>query len=178
VRAAYEKYLGRLCKTHKQAAVIMRIETELAKVSMTKEDLRDVDKVYHKLPLAKLAKLTPRIDWREYFKILGASPREVIVMQPGSSRRLSTYLKRIQSPSGRYICARTLSGSMASYLTPSLERESFAFYGTVMSGTKHMKPLWRRVLSVVGGHLGEPLGRIYIKRTLRAGGKKENSSRR
>ncbi|MCX6790109.1 MAG: M13 family metallopeptidase N-terminal domain-containing protein, partial [Candidatus Kaiserbacteria bacterium] len=88
VRKAYEIHLIRIGElvgnkdAKQRAAVILEIETALAKASMKKEDLRDVDKTYHKKTIVQLKKLTPRIDWKEYFEILGTSPKEVVVMQP------------------------------------------------------------------------------------------------
>lgn len=88
VRKAYEIHLTRLGElagskeAKKRAATMIELETALAKASMKKEDLRDVDKTYHKKTFAQLQKLTPRIDWKEYFEIIGTNPKEVVVMQP------------------------------------------------------------------------------------------------
>lgn len=178
VRDAYEKHLTRLLtlagrrkESRQDAAVVLEIETSLAKISMKKEDLRDVDKTYFKKSLAQLTKLAPEIPWKEYFKILGAEPKEVIVMQPkfftGAERLLRTY------PIESWITyLRThLIGDFASFLTPELEKENFAFYGTVLTGTKHMKPFWRRVLRVVNGGLSELFGELYVREYFSSGAK-------
>ena len=172
VREAYVRHLEVVFGLMKQkpttakknAQIVMGIESALAKVSMTKEDLRDVDKVYHKVSFAGLKSLTPEIDWSAYFKILHAgTPRELIVMQPeflkAAGKMLSNYsLREWQT----YLELHLISG-MSPYLIPALEAESFNFYGKVMSGAKEMRPLWRRVLNVTNGHLGEAFGRIYVK---------------
>ena len=52
----------------------------------------------------------------------------------------------------------------ASFLSEKFVQTNFNFYGKVLSGTKEMKPLWRRTLGVVNGSLGEELGKIYVKK--------------
>lgn len=180
VRNAYRMHLVRLgelagrAKTAKQdAEVVHSIETALAKVSMKKEDLRDVDKTYHKKSLAQLTKLAPRIDWREYFKILGTKPRDVVVTQPTFFTAVEKMLFSFPIDEWKtYLSIHTV-GDSAPFLTPELAREAFAFYGTVLTGTKHMKPLWRRILNVVNSSLGELLGELYVKTYFGSGAKKK-----
>lgn len=170
VRAAYEKHLVRLLslagrggKASQEAAVVLEIETALAKVSMKKEDVRDVDKTYHKKSLSRLEALTPGIDWKEYFRILGAKPKSVVVMQPEFFAAVARLLKTHPIESWRTYLFTSVVASFASFLTPETEKEMFRFYGTTLTGTKHMKPLWRRILRVVNGGLGELMGALYVK---------------
>ena len=180
VRSAYEKHLTRLLtlagrrkEARQEASVVLEIETALAKISMKKEDLRDVDKTYHKKSMAQLKKLAKRIDWEEYFGILGAAPKEVVVMQPefftGAERLLATY----PVESWKTYLRTHLIGDFASFLTPELEKENFAFYGTALTGTKQMKPLWRRILRVVNGGLSELMGELYVQEYFPAEAKKK-----
>lgn len=170
VRDAYKKHVVRLLmlagrgkSAERDMKTVLQIETTLAKVSMKKEDLRDVDKVYHKMSLPQLQKLSLHINWKEYFKILGTNPKEIIVMQPkfftAADRMLNAYpIEKWQT----YFFTHVIS-DFASFLTPEFEKENFAFYGTALTGTKHMKPLWRRILRVVNGGLSELLGELYVQ---------------
>jgi putative endopeptidase len=170
VRSAYEKHLIRLGELSgrgkaapQDAAVVLDIETALAKVSMKKEDLRDVDKTYHKKSLSELQKTVPRIDWRGYFKILGTEPKEIVVMQPKFFAAAEHLLHTFPTESWRTYLRTHLLSDFASFLTPGLEKENFAFYGTVLTGTKVMKPLWRRILRVVNGGVSELFGELYVR---------------
>src|SRR4029450_2653552 len=49
--------------TQGKAATVMRIETTLAKASLTQVDKRDPYKIYHHETLASLRKMTPAFDW-------------------------------------------------------------------------------------------------------------------
>ena len=170
VRTAYEKHLsnllklaGRGGKASQDVVVVLEIETALAKISMTKEDLRDVDKTYHKKSFSQLKDLTPSIEWRNYFKILGANPQNLIVAQPDFFKSVNDLINTFPIESWRTYLFTHLINSFASHLTPELEKQSFSFYGTTLTGTKNMKPLNRRILRTVNGCLGELLGELYVK---------------
>jgi len=170
VRNAYRKHLirllelaGRRVEAKQDAEVVLEIETALAKASMKKEDLRDVDKTYHKKSLVQLEKLAPNIPWKEYFKLLGAKPKEVIVMQPAFFTAAARMLKTFPTTSWQTYLRTHVIGDFASFLTPELEKENFAFYSTTLTGTKHMQPLWRRILRVTNASLDELLGELYVQ---------------
>ncbi len=180
VRNAYEKYLigirtlsGGTKTAKRDAATVLKIETALAKASMRKEDLRDVDKTYHKKSLSQLATLAPRIDWKEYFKILGAQPKNVIVMQPDFFVAVEKMFFSFPIDEWKVYLATHLIGDMAACLTPALEKHSFAFYGTALTGTKDLKPLWRRVLRVVNSALSEAFGALYVREYFPAAAKRK-----
>lgn len=172
VRTAYEKHLEAIfllagkSKIEARSAreTVMKLETEIAKVSMPKEDLRDVDKTYHKMKLAALKRLTPTIDWNAFLKIIGAtSVQEVIVMQPKFLEAIDQLLTSVSIDDWKTYLTWHLVGGSASVLTDKFEKQNFAFYGTTLSGTKVMKPAWRRALGTVNGTIGEILGRLYVQ---------------
>ncbi len=182
VRTAYEKHLvrllelaGRKKEARQEAAVVLEIETALAKVSMKKEDLRDVDKTYHRKSLKQLETLTPNIHWKEYFTLLGAKPKQIVVMQPVFFTAVERLLATYPIESWKTYLRTHLISNFASFLTPEIERENFAFYATVLTGTKQMKPLWRRILRVVNGGLSELLGELYVEEYFPAGAKQKVS---
>ncbi|MFA6519407.1 MAG: M13 family metallopeptidase [Candidatus Paceibacterota bacterium] len=172
VRTAYQKHLEAISalmnksgtEAKKDRETIMRIETAIAKISMTKEDLRDVDKTYHKMRVSALHKLAPNVDWDAYFNIVGAKKiHEVIVMQPKFLKSMNSMLSSVSIGDWKTYLSWHLVGGSASYLSSKFEKQNFAFYGTALSGVKVMKPAWRRALSAVNGNLGEVLGKLYVK---------------
>ena len=54
-----------------EAQTVMRIETALAKGSMTRVDMRDPQKLYHKMTAAELQTLAPSFQWGTYFTKAG-----------------------------------------------------------------------------------------------------------
>jgi len=172
VRTEYPLHITRLltlagyAKADAQAAAetIMRIETRLARASMTREDARDSLKTYHKHNLSKLKKLAPEFDWHLYFKTLRADVKDVVVMQPEFLKEVDAMIQEIPIEDWKTYFDFHAINDNAGYLSERFVKQNFAFYGTVLSGTKVMKPLWRRILGVVNAALGEPLGRVYVGR--------------
>lgn len=173
VRNAYRTHvigLFRLMgKSTKEAAAacdtLLRIETALAQASMKKEESRDADKTYHKMTLPALKKTAPGIEWNQYLTRIDAKhARDVIVMQPEFMKAVSHLLDSVSIADWKTYLAWHLVNDFSSLLSARFVRHSFTFYGTVLSGTKTMKPLWRRTLGVVNGQVGELLGRIYVKK--------------
>ena len=73
-----------------EAKTVMEIETRLAKVSMPRVDLRDPDKIYHKMPVSQFQELAPNVNWEGYFKEIGAPPMSQInVFQPDFMKEVS-----------------------------------------------------------------------------------------
>ena len=142
---------------------VLRIETELAKVSMSKEDRRDADKTYHKKNIAALTKLAP-YNWDMYFKEMGArNPKNVIVMQPDFYTAVSKLLKSASLEDLKTYIAFHIVNDYAGYLSSKIVTHQFSFYGEVLQGLKEMKPLWRRTLNAVNGSLGEQIGKLYVQ---------------
>jgi putative endopeptidase len=173
VRAAYVPHVARMLalagykpsEAKRRAATVMHIETKLAEVSMDKVDRRDAEKTYTKMTVKQLSALAPGIDWGRYLKKSGvAAAPALIVMMPGFFQGISRLLEDVPIEDWKAYLEWQVVGGLASALSERFERENFAFYGAVLRGTKHMKPLWRRALSVVEGSLGELLGREYVKR--------------
>jgi putative endopeptidase len=54
-----------------EAQAIMRIETALAKASLTRVEQRDPYKLFHKMDRAQLQALTPALNWTRYLKASG-----------------------------------------------------------------------------------------------------------
>ena len=54
--------------------------------------------------------------------------------------------------------------SAANYLSDDFVNAHFEFYGKTMSGSKELRPRWRRSIDAVDGALGEAVGQLYVER--------------
>ena len=153
---------------------IMELETELAKASMTRVELRDVEKMYNKMSLAELSVLSPRIDWQRYFASAKIPvPEYAIVGQPKFFAEVDRLFESLSLDEIKiYLRWHALRG-MAGFLTEKLEQQRFDFYGRTFSGLKEMRPLWRRVLGVTNALLDEILGKIYVQKHFSEDAKKK-----
>jgi putative endopeptidase len=182
VRKAYVPHVERMLglagyprgEAGRRAGVIMSVETKLAELWMDKVDRRDAEKTYTKMTLKQLSALAPNVDWARYLKKSGiAAAPAFIVMMPGFFQGASNLLEEVPLDDWKVYLEWQVIGGLAGALSERFERASFAFYGTVLRGTRHMKPRWRRSLSVVEGSLGELLGREYVKRYFGAEAKRK-----
>lgn len=172
VREAYNRYIETMLslwgidkpRVAVAKSIILSIETRLAKASMSKEDIRDPQKTYNKLSISAFSKKTPSINWKSYLARSGAKGvKEVVVGQPEFFVEVERMLREVPLEEWKVYLEWQLINGGASALSEKFVKAQFAFYGTVLSGTKVMKPLWRRGLSSVNGVVGEALGKMYIQ---------------
>ena len=82
-----------------EAATVLRIETELAKGQMTRVDRRDPKKLYHKMTVAELNKLSPLFSWKVYLDKSGlASVSSLNVVTPDYVRVMNATLDKESLP--------------------------------------------------------------------------------
>lgn len=143
---------------------VFRIEKRLAEASMTRTERRDIDKTYNKMTLDEVKGMTPNIDWALYLEALGAGGVDnMIVSQPDFYKALNTMLKDVSVDDWKVYLKWHLINGSAPYLSSKFENQDFHFYRTVLSGTKEMKPRWKRALNNLSGSLGEPLGKLFVE---------------
>jgi putative endopeptidase len=145
--------------------IFIDLETRLAKVSMTRVELRDIEKQYNKMTTTEFSTLLPHINWAIYFEATQIPiPEYLIVCQPEFMKEVDAILNTVPLEDIKaYVRWHILSGA-ASFLGEEFERHSFDFYGRTFGGATEMKPQWRRVLSVVNNMLDEAVGQLYVKK--------------
>ncbi|GAB3723171.1 hypothetical protein GCM10028861_24740 [Flavobacterium koreense] len=158
----------------KNAASIMKLETDLAKASRKLEALRDPIKNYNKMSIAQLNGITPNIDWNVTLKDFGIAKADtVIVGQPEFYKALNGMLKSYAIEDWKTYLKWDLVNTYASYLNKEIEDQNFKFYSTVMSGVKVQKPRWKRIVEQTDGSLGELIGQVYVDEYLPKGTKEK-----
>src|SRR6185312_7827823 len=102
IRAKYVEHVARTlallgegaAEARADAEVVMRIETALAKASLTRVEERDPYKLFHKVDRVGLAHLAPAFDWDAYLKGLGIAKVESFnVTQPAFFEELERTLE-------------------------------------------------------------------------------------
>jgi putative endopeptidase len=151
-------------RTH--AAAAMRIETALARASLTRVERRDPYKLFHKVDRAGLARLTPAFDWATYLAELGLSElRTFNVTEPAFYSALNRlWLETPLADLKAYL--RWHAASAASpYLSSAFVSEQFGFYRRTLRGVPQLEPRWKRCVKLVDAKLGEALGKEFVERT-------------
>ncbi|MFH7014902.1 M13 family metallopeptidase [Flavobacterium sp. FlaQc-47] len=171
IRAAYSGYLNKMMRfmgeeeavAVKNAATVMKLETDLAKSSRKLEMLRDPVKNYNKLSVAQFNAITPDIDWKNVLPVLGAAKADsVIVGQPEFFKALNTTLKKYTVEDWKMYLKSNLVNSYAPYLSSDIEKENFKFYATTLNGVATQNPRWKRVVEQTDTSLGELVGQVYV----------------
>jgi predicted metalloendopeptidase len=171
IRKNYRTYLSALVAGSPMASgggpprvdEIMDLETKLARASMTRVELRDIEKQYHKFSLADLAALTPVIDWASYFDGAGmTAPAEVIVCQPDFLKIVNTFFSDLPMDLQKAYLRWHVVNDLARGLDEPREQMHFDFYGRTFSGAKQMKELSRRVAAATSVLLEDAVAELYV----------------
>ena len=182
IREAYKKHLVRMFRlfgfNEKKATAkmqnIMKIETELAKVSKSMSELRDPEANYTKMTLADF---NARYPHSHLVELMGASGlksehmKEVVVGQPEFMDGADRLIASLTPEEYRDYLEWDQINSFANYLSDEIAAAQFDFFGKTMSGRKEMHPLWKRATSQVERQMGEALGKIYVAKYFPASSK-------
>jgi endothelin-converting enzyme/putative endopeptidase len=151
------------------ADATLRIETALAKASLTRVERRDPHKTYHMLTVEELSKLAPSIDWPLYFKVQGASGVvKLNVSQPEFIKAVETELTTEDVAALRGYLRFHLLTAMSPYLAHPFEQANFDFFSKTLRGVPAMPPRWKTCTRAVDRSLGEALGQEFVRRTFSA----------
>jgi endothelin-converting enzyme/putative endopeptidase len=179
IRAAYESHVARtlelLGEDPKQAAAdaktVMKVETQLAGASMTNVELRDPQKVYHRLDLEGLKKIAPDVSWDSYLAKVGfPSITAINVAQPDFVKELDAMTKSVKTSDWRTYLRWHLGGAMSPWLSRKFVDEWFLFR-QVLTGTKVLQPRWKRCVRFADEMMGEALAQPFVKEHLGEDGK-------
>ncbi len=159
------KLLGQNAEQAKSAMeVVLKIETALASESMNMVQLRDIEAQYNKFTTAEVKQKYANLNWDSYLNDLGLKnlPQSIVVCQPKFYSALNELIVKTPLKDWKTYLKWSLIHSAAPYLDQKTVKENFSFYGTVLSGTKVMRPRWKKSLQIVDGALGEALGQIFV----------------
>ena len=180
IRKEYVKHVAAILRllgtpgseADRQADAVMQFETALAKGSLDVTSRRDPSKVYHRMPLSQLESLDPVFDWTTYLKEIKAPPiRELNVAVQDFFKAMDALLKSPDFRDIKTYLTWQYVHSQAALLPSPFVAENFRFYRTVLTGTKEMRPRWKRCIQMEDAELGEALGQEYVNRTFGQEGK-------
>ncbi|HET7784780.1 MAG TPA: M13 family metallopeptidase, partial [Myxococcales bacterium] len=148
------------------ARAVLKMETALARASLTRVERRDPYKLYHKLSRARLQALTPSLRWDRYLAAVDlAAVRTVNVTEPSFFKALDGLLRSESLQHWKTYLRWHLAKARAPYLSSAFVNESFNFDSKVLRGIEEMPPRWKRCVRYVDHFLGEALGEEFVRRT-------------
>ena len=146
---------------------VMKVETELAKVSKSRTELRDPEANYNKMTLKEFQTRYPNLALEKLMSAQAIDSKyyqELIVGQPAFLEGVNQLMGSIKPAVYRDVLEWGIISSAANYLNDATAAESFDFNGRVLSGRQENHPLWKRSTSQVEGVMGEALGKIYAEK--------------
>jgi putative endopeptidase len=169
-KAKYEIYVAKmltLAKWPKPAAnakAIVAMETEIAKVSWTRAEQRDDNKMYNAYETAKLATLAPGFDWTAFMSGAGLTKASRVVAQENTAfPKIAEIYAKTPIATLKAWQAFNLADQAAPYLSKPFVDARFEFRGKVLTGQAAQRPRWKRGVQLVDSQIGEALGKVYVQ---------------
>ena len=175
IREAYKKHIVRMFRlfgfkekdAKKKMEYVMKVETALAKVSLSQTELRDVEKNYNKMTLAEFERNYPNVQLTKRMNAQGVDSKyfqTMVVGQPSFVKGADNVIASLKPEEYKAYLQWDVITSAASYLSDEIAEANFDFFGKTLSGSKEMQPRWRRCTSQVERQMGEALGKMYAEK--------------
>jgi len=170
IRAKYVEHIAKmfdlagLANGAAAADTIMALETRLATEHMTKEQSRKSLENYTPVSREDLAGLMPRFNWDGYLAELEISNIPFIgVFTVDYLKALDGIIVDTDLDTWKTYLTWSALNNTAGRLTKAIDEQNFEFYSKTLSGVEQQREDWRRATGVVDRHLGEVVGKVYVK---------------
>jgi putative endopeptidase len=144
---------------------ILALEIAMSKPRFDRVERRDRRKSYNPMTVKDLQKLTPSINWDNYFTKIGLSNVDsLIVSQPKYLTALEDIFKENKVSDWKAYMKWTLLNRASSQLTTDIEYANWEFYGKTLTGAAKQRPREENALQTINGSIGEALGKLYVEK--------------
>src|SRR5581483_8281790 len=169
-KTAYRDYIARTLRLvgyaapDASAAKIVGLETDIAKVSWSQTQRRDIAATYNPITVIALQALAPGVSWRLYLDALGArgTPSVVLAEKSAVVAIAGLYAHSTLDVLEAWQTFHTIDNG-----SPSLSRRFvdnyFGFHGTIQMGVAELPARWRRGVDLINDSLGQALGHVYVR---------------
>ncbi|MDR3506342.1 MAG: M13-type metalloendopeptidase [Caulobacteraceae bacterium] len=164
-QAYVAKMLGQIgwADAEAQAKAIVDLETEIAKVSWTKEEQRDADKTYNPMTVAELEKFAPGFDFNAYLASADLKGADRVILASNTAfPKVADLFAKAPIETLKAWQAFHVADAAAPYLSERFVTARFDFRNKTLSGQPQIRPRWKRGVGFVEGALGESIGRLYV----------------
>jgi putative endopeptidase len=179
IRKDYKLYISNMlsfasiANSDNVAKEIFDLETSIAKIHVTKEELRDANKANNPFAYDSLKSAYPNLLFGTIFSTFGVDNLDrVNVGQPTYLNGLNALVSNVPVSTWKHYFKYHAINSYASILSEEIEKVSFDFFSKRLNGVPAQQELWRRGVGVVNNHLGEIVGKIYVGKFFQEDAKK------
>ena len=171
IRAKFQAHVEKMLALagHKdaraEAAQILALETEIAKLHWEVAKRRQRDLTYNPMTVAALEKDAPEYPWAAALGASGLSGvKEVVVAEWSAVPALGRLFKETPVSIWKTYLAYHYLTAEAAVLPKPFDDENFDFYGRILNGQPEQRERWKRAVQAVNGALGEAVGRLYVEK--------------
>jgi endothelin-converting enzyme/putative endopeptidase len=175
--ALRQKYLSHMANTFallgeaeeeaaRGAATVLRVETALARATLSQVNKRDPYKLFHKMKRAQLQALTLGFDWDSYFSALALGDVNAInITEPAFFKALARQLRSLPLADIKVYLRWHLTHAMSPLLSTPFVNAHFDFFSRTLLGVPQLAPRWKRCVGLADAQLGEALGQEFVTRS-------------
>ena len=147
-----------------RAEAVVAFELALAKVHQPREALRDPTKIYNRVD-RDLASVSPELDWEVWLTALdGDHIQHISVDSKETFGKVTALLAATELPVLQDYMRWAILRDTADHLPKAFADADFEFFGKKVTGQEEQSPRWKRCGRIVGGAMGEAIGRKYVDR--------------
>lgn len=146
------------------ASQVYKLEYAIAEIQMSRVDRRVPENVYNKMSREQIVALAPALQLDAYFNGLNVKFDSAIVAQPDYMKAIGGVLNNTSVETIKAYAKWHLVHGASEFLPHAFVQSDFNFYNKTLSGSKEMKPRWRRSLNTINSGLGEQLGHLFVDR--------------
>lgn len=163
VRRVFELIGDSPASAKQNADAVLRLETAMAKATLSRVDRRDPHKLVHKMKVAGLIQLAPNFDWTAYYRDMHYPEIEILnVDTPEFIKELNVLLSSESIDAWKSYLRFHVADISSPYLSSKFVEENFDFYRKYLRGAQEMQPRWKRCVQYANYDLGEALGQVYV----------------
>jgi len=172
-RDSYVKHVAKMfellgddsAKATAEAQTVMGIETKLAEASLTRVEMRNPEKLYHRMTVAQVKELAPAYDWSGYMQKLGVTQKtDVNVATPDFFKVVNPMLSSVPIADWQTYLRWHLINNTAPALLSAFVNEDFNFKGKILQGAQENLPRWKRCSAGTDRVMGEAVGEVWVKK--------------
>lgn len=144
---------------------VLKIETAIADSAMTREESRDITRMYNPRTIAELKEQFPHIKWDRFFveTMNIDTPADYIVTDVKGLKQADNLISTLTDREIKDYYLWKYVSQAAPYLSEKFTDTNFEF-SKVRSGVQEQRPLWKRALGVPDSYMGEAIGRLYVEK--------------
>ncbi|MCR6662566.1 MAG: M13 family metallopeptidase [Luteimonas sp.] len=149
-------------------ALVIDLETRIARASRPLETLRDPRDNYALVPVAGLAKQYRNLQLDQYLNAQGVSGENVSLANPELFAQVNTLVASLKPEQWKAYLRFQIGNAMAPYLSKPFRDANFDFHGRVLRGESTPLPRDVQMLNAINRAAGPMLAREYGARYLPA----------